>query len=266
MKIMKGIIYYYSSTGNTKLVANYMMNHIKNAEIELCNIATEEVNSPEEYDIVGFASFAEYLGPPTLMKRFIESLNTVSGKPAFVLNTYAGFSGITQTEFAKQVEARGYKVVSGHSLITPMNYPPMRRNGRHSENAPSLKDMEKFNGYINEIDDNIMRMKNGEKIKSMFGPLSLKKLAPSMPREKVKKDFGIQQIDKDQCAKCGKCAKVCAYKAIEMEPYPEVDHSKCNGCWACYNQCPKQAIHAKSFKGEHQYKGPSQELINKLSK
>lgn len=262
---MRGIVYYYSSTGNTKLAVNCLKNHIRNAEIELCNIATEEVNSPDEYDIVGFASFAEYFGPPTLMKRFIGSLNPVSRKPAFVLNTYGGVNGPTQIEFAKQVEARGYKVVSGYSLITPMNYPPMKRKGKHSENTPSPKDMKKFNLFINEIDDIIIRIKNAEELKSVFGVFGLKKLVPSMPRSKVKKDFGIQKINKEKCVKCGNCAKVCAYQAIEITPYPEVDHSKCNGCWACYNQCPMQAIQTKSFKGDNQYKGPSQELIKKLS-
>ena len=260
---MRGILYYYSSTGNTKLAVNYLKNHIRNAEIKLCNIATEEVESPDEYDIVGFSSFAEYLGPPTLMKRFIGSLKPVSNKAAFVFNTYAGFNGLTQIEFAKQVEARGYKVISGYSLKTPMNYPPMKRKGKHAENAPSLIDMEGFNLFINKIDE-IIQIKNTEDLKSVFGEFSLKKFIPSMPRNKVKKDFGIQQINKEQCVKCGNCVKVCAYQAIKMIPYPQVNHSKCNGCWACYNQCPKQAIHTKDFKGDNQYKGPSQELINKL--
>lgn len=262
---MRGIVYYYSSTGNTKLAVNYLKKHIPNAEIDLCDIANEEIANTDYYDIVGFASFAEYLGPPTLMKNFIESLSMQNGKAAFVFNTFGGFTGQTQTEFAKQVEARGFKVVTGHSLKMPMNYPPMKRNGKHSENAPTTKDMSNFIDFISRIGKNISQIEKGEELKSIFGAFSLKKLVPSMSRDKVKKDFGIQQIDKEKCINCGNCARVCAYNAIEMSPSPVVDHNKCNGCWACYNQCPKQAIHARSFKGEHQYKGPSKELIDRMS-
>ena len=263
---MKGIVYYYSSTGNTKLVVNYLKNHIKNMTIDLCDIANDSIISPESYDLVGFASFAEYLGPPTFMNRFIKTLDLQNEKPAFILNTYAGFTGPTQTEFAKQVGARKFHVFAGHSFLTPMNYPPMRRNGKLSDNAPSEKDMKGLDDFIHKIDEGILKIKSGDKLKPLLSPLSIKRLAPSMSRDKVKKDFGEQAIDKELCVNCGNCARVCAYKAIELKPNPVVDHEKCNGCWACYNTCPRKAITTKDFKGEHQYKGPSKELIEKLNK
>lgn len=263
---MKSIVYYYSSTGNTKLAVKYIENHLSGVTFDLCDIANDEIIAPDAYDLVGFASFAEYLGPPTLMKRFIESLSMQNDKAAFVLNTYGGFTGQTQTEFAKQVQARGFKVFAGHSLVMPMNYPPMKKNGKHAENEPSPKAMVEFDKYIDRLQDSVSKIEKGEELKSIIGAYSIKKLLPSMPRNKVKKDFGIQVIDEDLCINCGKCARVCAYNAIEMQPNPVVDHDKCNGCWACYNGCPKKAIHTKSFTGEEQYKGPSKELIEKMSK
>ncbi|MCT4594989.1 MAG: EFR1 family ferrodoxin [Anaeromicrobium sp.] len=263
---MKGIIYYYSSTGNTKLAVNYLKNHIHNAEIVLCDIANDNIIECDSYDFVGFASFAEYLGPPTLMKRFIETLSLQNGKPAFVLNTYGRFTGPTQIEFAKQVDARGFKVVAGHSLIMPMNYPPMKRKGKHSTSEPSPKEMSNYDRFIAQIERSITQIEEGEDLKPLLRTFSLKKLVPSMARDKVKKDFGIQQIDQEKCVNCGNCARVCGYNAIEMNPNPVVNHQKCNGCWACYNTCPKKAINAKSFKGEYQYKGPSKELVDRMSK
>jgi len=262
---MKGLVYYYSSTGNTKLAVNYIKKHIANAEIEMCDITSEKIARPDEYDIVGFASFSEYLGPPTLMKRFIETLGQQDDKPAFVFNTYAGAKLLMQSEFAKQVEARGFKVVVGHSLMMPMNYPPMRRRGKHAAKAPTAEDMSNFNDFISKIEKIIGKIEKAEELKSVFSGLGLKKLVPSMPGNKVKKDFGTQKIDKEKCINCGNCVRVCGYNAIEMRPGPEVDHNKCNGCWACYNTCPKQAIQVNSFTGELQYKGPSKDLIDRMS-
>jgi len=50
-------------------------------------------------------------------------------------------------------------------------------------------------------------------------------------------------VDKAKCNYCGKCAQVCAYKAIAVLPetvlvFPEL----CHGCGACSYLCPEKAI------------------------
>ncbi len=53
----------------------------------------------------------------------------------------------------------------------------------------------------------------------------------------------VPKIDKAKCNYCGKCAQVCAYKAIAVLPetvlvFPEL----CHGCGACSYLCPEKAI------------------------
>jgi MinD superfamily P-loop ATPase len=53
----------------------------------------------------------------------------------------------------------------------------------------------------------------------------------------------VPTVDKAKCNYCGKCAQVCAYKAIAVLPetvlvFPEL----CHGCGACPYLCPEKAI------------------------
>lgn len=50
-------------------------------------------------------------------------------------------------------------------------------------------------------------------------------------------------IDLKKCTRCGKCADICAFKAVEMiNSQPRVDPFLCEGCGACEVVCPEKAI------------------------
>ena len=62
-----------------------------------------------------------------------------------------------------------------------------------------------------------------------------KKLIKSVPRLTGK------------CVKCGRCAKVCPAKAINItSKQAEFDYSKCISCFCCMEVCPAEAIKMKS--------------------
>lgn len=46
------------------------------------------------------------------------------------------------------------------------------------------------------------------------------------------------RVRKDQCIGCGMCADACAYSAIRMAEYPEIDPYKCRLCGSCVQACP----------------------------
>gem|GEM_PF-6097672 len=60
----------------------------------------------------------------------------------------------------------------------------------------------------------------------------------------------ISSIDPDICVGCQLCIGLCAYSAIEFNPYAgisEVNSAICKGCGSCSGICPSGAAKVRHF-------------------
>jgi ferredoxin/flavodoxin len=261
---MKGIICHYSGTGNTRLACRYIAGHLQ-VPFELVDVVAEREVDLEPYDVVGFATFTDFWGPPYLFQAFIEGLPQQAGKLAFVFNTYGAMSGKTLRVLERAVAAKGFQVIAGHSLHTPENYPPMIARGMGAEGAPDGKEMAAFGAFISELGQFLERAQEGQQVESKKARIGLlNSILPSFSRTKARKDMGEKHVDATLCTECGVCAKQCPYGAIRLEPKPVFDMDACYGCWRCYNRCPEQAIHTDKFRGGPYYPRPNDQLRGKL--
>ncbi len=263
---MRGIICYYSGSGNTKLACQYLKNKVTNADFQLYNIVKTEIPDFAKYDVAGFATFTDFNGVPRYFYSFFDRFEHLSTKYAFVFNTFGFSPGKTLKLLAEMVEAKGFNVLSGHSLHTPESYPPMRTSGLAFEGSPNSSELKKFNEFISRLDKLLGIAKAGKVPASEKISIGLfNTILPEWPRTKAKEDLGEQKVDENLCVECGTCRKLCPYEAIQLAPKPVFDHVKCFGCWACYNHCTKKAIYTKRFKGVGQYPKPKDKLIKKLT-
>ncbi len=261
---MKGIICYYSGSGNTELACQYIAKNVKNVEFELFDIVRADAPDLEQYDAVGFAAFTDFFGPSYIVRAFMEKLPRQNNKPAFVFNTYGFISGKTLKVFKGWAAAKGFDVIAGHSLHTPESYPPMIARGRANEQAPNEKEMKRFNGFISDLDGLLGDIKEGREIKRGLDISLLNRLLPVFSRTRARKDMGEKYVDEALCTECGTCEKLCPYDAIKLSPKPVFDMEKCHGCWVCYNHCPSKAIYTKKFRGVGHYPKPIDGLNKKL--
>ena len=262
---MKGIICYYSGSGNTKLAVNYIKKKIKNADFKLCDITKNDTPDLSKYDIVGFATFTDFGGVSQYFHSFFSRIDPQTGKYCFVFNTYGFMSIKTLKSLAKLAQLKQFKVLIGHSLHTPESYVPMRARNRDYDSSPNQKELWRFDAFISKLDGMLASIRDNttpQKVKLKIGLLGT--IIPAFPTTRAKKDMGEQEVDKDLCTQCGTCDRICPYRAIKLEPAPKFNHKKCYGCWACYNHCPQQAIYTSKFKGAGHYPKPSKELISKL--
>ena len=261
---MKGIICYYSGSGNTKLACEYIKKKISNADIDLYNIVRNEIPNLTKYDIVGFATYTDFWGVPQYFHNFFNILKKHPGKNTFIFNTYGFISSKTLQQLKKLAKSKGFNVCLGHSLHTPENYPPMRIKKMAFDNSPNPKELNKFNNFISRLDFIIDNIAKGNVNQKEYKIGILNRISPALPRKLGKKDFGIQNVDKSICTKCGICSKGCPYEAIDLTPFPKFNHNKCFGCWFCYNHCPSKAIYIKKYNGIGHYSKPINSLKEKL--
>lgn len=263
---MKGIICYYSGSGNTKLACQYIAKKIKSVEFDLCNIVKDDKPDLNEYDVVGFATWADFMGAPQLFHSFIEKIELKTDKPAFVFNTYGAMSGKTLRDMESTVKSKGFNVICGHSLHTPENYPPSITRGMGFRNSPSKRSLKKFDTFITELENTLIDLKQNKTLQQTKIKLSLlNSILPKFPRTKAREDMGEKFIDETLCNECGICEGSCPYGAIELNSKPVFDMDRCYGCWACYNHCPEKAIYTKKVRGKGHYPKPNEQLLKKLN-
>jgi ferredoxin len=263
---LKGIICYYSGSGNTKLACRYLAKHIADIEFDLFDITRGGVPDLDLFDIVGFATFTDFFGPPHLLYTFVNSLSRQQGKPAFALNTYGNITAGTLGALVRLVKSKGFHVIAGHSLHLPESYPPMVATGNGNEQAPDEKELAAFDGFIATLNQLLGKLQSGRSITGHKLKIGLvNRLLPAPPRWLSRKMMVGKSVDESLCIECGVCKKRCPYGAIELVPKPVFDASKCNACWACYNHCPKQAIYTRRYRGVGHYPKPIDQLREKLS-
>lgn len=261
---MKGLICYYSGTGNTKLACEYIVSGVKSCTWVLHDLVKDGIPDIEKYDIIGFAAWADFLGIPKVMIDYIKNVNG-HGKPAFVFNTFGNINGRTLLQMCNYVKKQDFSVIAGHSLHTPENVPMLIVTGMTREDAPYPKELEKFNTFIENL--NIWCKNYGETKKQ---PKSILKfsipdyLSITFPRKTSSLFIGKKQIDTNLCTNCGLCVKLCPYHAISLKENPIFDEKKCNGCWVCYNKCPQKAIYTKKYRGIGHYTSPNAKIKEKL--
>jgi heterodisulfide reductase subunit A len=72
-----------------------------------------------------------------------------------------------------------------------------------------------------------------------------------MNKGHVESEGIVSVIDLEKCSKCGLCAKICPYTAIELvDKEPHVIQAICKGCGTCAAECPKDAIQIIHFTDE----------------
>ena len=74
MSIMKGLIFYFSSTGTTKLDIQYIASKINNIEFDFHDMNNKSIPDINQYTILGFATYAQLFSPPQYVKDFIERI------------------------------------------------------------------------------------------------------------------------------------------------------------------------------------------------
>lgn len=263
---MKALICYFSNTGNTKLVSSYLSVFLDNIQCSLWDMNQNKYPPLEKYDLVGFASPVEFFGLPKFIYDWFADLPLLlKPKPAFLLLTFGNIAGTSILQLRTLVGEKGFKIIAGHTLHMPDNFPVSRMKGFKATNSPNKQELMRFQLFASILKELIESMKEDHEILEASFKLSLMNYFFNIPdRYAAKRSMGFKFINEEICTQCSLCSKECPYNAIEMNKFPEFIEELCYGCWRCYNICPTNAIFTNKIKNKGYYSGPNQILLDKF--
>ncbi|HEX3022903.1 MAG TPA: EFR1 family ferrodoxin [Lachnospiraceae bacterium] len=262
---MKGLIFYFSGTGTTKLAVEYIAANLHNIDFDIHDMNDSSIPDLRQYELLGFASYAQAFNPPEYVENYIKNLSGTEKKYAFVFNTFGLLNGNTLNSLAMWVKSIGCHVIESFALHTPESSPIMIQYKITSENSPNDMEMQKFMNFIRELDHKIRKINSGEVIQEI--DIKRNKLFSVLGKSLSKNslsNIGKKFVNQDKCIKCKLCMKKCPYNAVYFEDeYPKFDETKCRSCFICYNVCPTQAIYSKKYTSIR-YRTPNNKIVSKL--
>ena len=234
---MKGIIIYFSLTGNTKKVAHAIHNGM-NQSVERCDITTlKKADSSRltDYDLIAIGSPIWGGVPPNVM-RFIDTMPSLKGKHAMVFCTHGAWPERFFSPIIEKLTKKGLIIIGISdwygSVYRPALPKPYLTDGHPDE--IDLEEAEEFGKETAELSRKIYAGETGLiptfSDMRMTSPNTLPRPLPKLNREKCR------------YPECRLCMDHCPLGGIDLTVSPPVFARGCGICYFCEMICPEGAI------------------------
>jgi len=250
---MKTVIYYFSATGNSLVIANDLAKELGNTDVvAMAKALDKPIDTP--YDRVGIVFPVYMFGLPLIVVRFLRNLNVPNNAYVFSVANFGGLPGRALMLTRVMLKKRGIELAAGFGVLMPGNYTPFY-GAIAVDKQKTMFDKEK--ARIKEIAGKIREKVTGilEEKPFLINAILYKLLYKGGSSQIPKADTGFWVTDK--CTSCALCEKVCPVVNITMKNgNPQWLHH-CEHCMACLQWCPVEAIqYKKSTLGRKRYHHP----------
>lgn len=281
------LLFYYSSTGNTKYVGEIIGNYLsanfsfkvsyfdclplikalhlgqKDGSITLPSEKPKELLEFEfllsQTNIIGIGSYA-YVG--TIGPGMYDIFSVVSPslflkiKYSFAYVTFGNYPGETLNVLATILtEKVPGKYLGGVGVRTPENsviFLPMKPYRDMWDNL-EIRKGEEFAKYIASQIISPEKLENKE-----YTDFKRAEFIVHERFLKKNEQLGSVILNELTCIGCGKCVNVCPYNAITLDKkFPIFNHDLCWGCGRCFNLCPSESIGYKNILTDQKSRYPS---------
>lgn len=244
---MKGVLYYFSGTGNTKWAAERFTDYFRpyGADVRLVNIEKEGFIE-EAYDFIMIGTPVYFGEVPRIVSNFVNSMPDDSDKKkCLIFSVNSEKSQAMIDMLANILRGKGYSIASQINIAMPADY-------KFNNSGNTLDDSD----IINLMDKAALKIKNAVKDflidkttieGSSRISLIIKKFVMVMNSSKRMRMVRYLDCTTD-CIRCGLCVRNCPCGNIAFHNGRVVFYSNCVMCMRCIYICPQKAITYKGSK------------------
>lgn len=254
------MIFFFSGTGNTKFVAEYLAEALDDKLVAMADAIRngETLRASSEKAFVFLAPIYAWRFP-RVVEDLIQGAELSGSKAVYCIATRESQSGVAAEYMRKIIERKGLDFKGFTSVDMPNQYllsspvsTPEQTREYLKQVLPQLKTLAEKIQHGEALTDN----GNVALPHLMSGVVN----AASYRFMITSKNF----IVSDACVGCGACAKRCPVGNIEMKGGKPVFDSKCTWCFSCIQYCPKAAIDIKGrTEGQPRYTCPEYTAYSK---
>ena len=247
------MIFYFSATGNSKLVAEYLG---KILQQETCDMNRECATNLSLDKTVGIVFPVHAWGIPYVIQDYIPKIQSYLSHASyvFVILCCGDDVGYCDTQIRDLLHQYQVKVAAFFSVAMPNTYIGMPGFDVDSSALQRFK-LEHARIRLHEIAMCIDERKvTTDVIRGSYPHLKSGAIRKLFNRFMIKDNYF--KVNTKLCINCKRCGEVCPMHNISFNPYPTWNHN-CLTCFACFHVCPKQAIRFTLSGGKkRQYHAP----------
>lgn len=250
---MKGLLIYFSGTGNSKFIATCMKNAFTryNHEVTLYSIEEKLNIDWNSYDFLVLGSPKYYEYPPLFFINWVKDNVPKLSNPIKCIIYCTGTAPVATSfkKLEKILQEKNCHVVTTKTFQMPSNYLIGAFSGTPKEKHEIYSKWSGEKVYL-LVEDFLDGIYSIERINGFIGFLckNISHYFCSFNKHKCK-NFSISS----DCIKCKRCIDNCPTNNIEMVNNKIIFKNNCILCTRCINNCPQNAILYKGKKPK-QYK------------
>lgn len=245
---MKGLLIYFSGTGNTKLIGNFIKKEFNkhNHEIFMYSIEEKHNINWNTFDFFIFGSPKYYEYTPLFFINWIKNNVPKLSHPIKSIIFCTGTAPISTSykKLGKILSQKNCMVVTTKTFEMPNNFlvAPFKQISKRKYSLYLKWNVEKISLMVQDFLDGIY---NKEKINPFIG-FMCKNISFYFCNMSKKKSRHFSVTSK--CNKCKECINNCPTNNIQFQNGKIVFKDNCILCTRCINSCPHGAILYKNKK------------------
>jgi len=244
------MVLYFSSTGNSKYVAEKIADNLNDSILSINDIL--KTNNKNNIDVNGKLVIVSptYLSRmPRIIEDWFISQEFNGANGVYFVMTYFNSFGAAKDYNQKLCESKGLKYMGTKYIHMPNNHILSFTPTNIDEAKEIIKESNTvIEGAINDIS---LNKAFGEKKTNIVDKMMSSLINDVFYKFIIKSNrFAVS----DKCVSCGTCVKKCPLNNISLKNGKPVWDYNCTHCGACICYCPKEAIeYGKSTESKFRY-------------